>query len=280
MRNRDLPTYPVRVAKEWKTMNYLRNPQKNGKMLFQLGALRTHIYCGRFHDTRSLFGYATVKMAAEIEMPCTIDIPTKDFGVPDVVTFKRGLVKGISAIQLGLPLYVGCWGGIGRTGLYLAGMAKVMAGYREKMHRTRLDPLLYVRNQYMEDAVETRKQEQFILDLDVTDIVDWWHGTQRLMNFADDVVEGFVLEEGWEDLPMGLWDKPESVGYDLGSDVEVNLSVPEEWLPIDDYDERLEALERKVSMLIDAEVLDMLSPPLERVEAYKPWWRRLFRRGH
>ena len=73
----------------------------------------------------------------------------------------------------GGQLHVGCFGGTGRTGLYLAGMAKVMPEYRRKMHRPQFDPVLYVRKQYLSHSVETLEQKEFIRDLDVSDIVSW-----------------------------------------------------------------------------------------------------------
>lgn len=153
----------------------------NGKMLFQLGTLRTEIAGGPYKAKPA--GYLGVKMAEEIDLPCEIDIPTRDFQVPSEALFKRGLVQGIMAIAAGNKLYAGCWGGIGRTGLYLAGMAKVMAEYKKKMHRPSFDPVLYVRGQFLSHAVETKQQEQYIADLDVSAIVEWWHFTQRVMQF-------------------------------------------------------------------------------------------------
>lgn len=156
----------------------------NGKMLFQLGTLRTNIAGGPYARKSQHPEYNVgVKMNVESKLPCEIDIPTRDFDVPSVAVFKRGLVQGIMAIAAGNRLYVGCMGGIGRTGLYLAGMAKVMAEYKRKMHRPTFDPILYVRQQFIPHAVETKQQEQYIADLDVSAIVEWWHYTQRVMQF-------------------------------------------------------------------------------------------------
>jgi hypothetical protein len=151
-------------------------------MQFQLGNLKTEIAGGPYKLKPE--GYFGIKMAAEVRAGCGIDIPIRDYCVPEEGTFKRGLVLGIMAVSLGQKLYVGCFGGIGRTGLYMAGLAKVMAEYRKKMHRPTFDPILYVRRQYLAKAVETPQQEAFINTLDVQPIVDWWHYTQRVMTFA------------------------------------------------------------------------------------------------
>lgn len=150
-----------------------------GKMPFQLGTLKSQIAGGPY--SRKPSGYVGVKMSAESDLPCKIDIPTIDFETPNVAEFKRGLMKSIMAIASGSKVYVGCMGGIGRTGLYMAGMAKVMSEYRKKMHRPAFDPVLYVRAEYLPDAVETEDQCQFITDLNVDSIVEWWHYTQRVL---------------------------------------------------------------------------------------------------
>lgn len=113
--------------------------------------------------------YYGVKMAAEIDKPCHIDIPTRDFNIPDEKVFLRGIVEGYVRMLKGQHLYVGCMGGIGRTGLYMAGMAKVMymAGYINQ-------PVVeYVREYYLSHAVETTQQIQFINNLEVEGIANW-----------------------------------------------------------------------------------------------------------
>ncbi len=151
-------------------------------MPFQLGTLKSQIAGGPY--SLKPHGYVGVKMAAESHLPCEINVPTVDFEVPEVAMFKRGLMKGIMAIASGSQIYVGCMGGIGRTGLYMAGMAKVMSEYRKKLHRPQFDPVLYVRGEYLPHAVETSEQKQFIADLNVDSIVDWWHTTQRELMFC------------------------------------------------------------------------------------------------
>lgn len=96
-----------------------------------------------------------VKMAVEISHPHQISIPTRDFDVPRVEDVDKGLVEAVNAILNGDPVYVGCMGGIGRTGLFLAILAKAFGV---------LDPVPYTRDQYNHHAVETKQQMQYVQD--------------------------------------------------------------------------------------------------------------------
>ncbi|QIN95302.1 tyrosine phosphatase family protein [Stenotrophomonas phage vB_SmaS_DLP_3] len=94
-----------------------------------------------------------VKMAVEIDRPFTIEVPTVDFQVPSMQDMEEGIDKAVTEILKGKQLYVGCMGGIGRTGLFLACLAKV---FGEK------DPVKYVRAEYLSHAVETIPQQKFV----------------------------------------------------------------------------------------------------------------------
>lgn len=94
-----------------------------------------------------------VKMAAEIRRPCQIDIPTPDFNVPSKTTLDLGVRKAVKAILKGQPLYVGCMAGRGRTGLFLAILAKTFGVE---------NPVEYVRENYYSHAVETQGQYDFV----------------------------------------------------------------------------------------------------------------------
>jgi len=94
-----------------------------------------------------------VKMAAEIDLPCDVSIPTKDFQVPDRKMLHKGLEQTVDLILADEPVYVGCMGGRGRTGLFLAILVKVF-GVRY--------PVKYVRKNYFSHAVETTAQYDFV----------------------------------------------------------------------------------------------------------------------
>ena len=83
-----------------------------------------------------------------------VHLPIHDFSVPspdqqDEV--ELALRETLEALLDGKKVYVGCMGGWGRTGLFLALLAKV-CGVEE--------PVTYVRENYSSRAVETAEQYQ------------------------------------------------------------------------------------------------------------------------
>jgi hypothetical protein len=116
---------------------------------------------GPFHDCpKSMVG---VKMAREIRATCAVDIPTVDFAVPDKALLTRGLDKALNLMLDGEPLYVGCMGGKGRTGLFMAVLAKAF-GIK--------NPVEYVRKHYYAHAVETPEQYKFVQAFPITPEVE------------------------------------------------------------------------------------------------------------
>lgn len=99
-----------------------------------------------------------VKMAAEIKRPCHINIPTEDFSVPKLSELDVGLILAVQSIVRGQPVYVGCMAGRGRTGLFLAILAKAFGVE---------DPVGFVRKHYYRHAVETAAQKIFVSDYEV-----------------------------------------------------------------------------------------------------------------
>lgn len=131
----------------------------DGFMPVRFGAIETKLWGGPYRNKpEHMFG---IKMAEEIRAECDVDIPTRDFSVPPVPVFLKGLEEGICALIEGEEVYVGCMGGIGRTGLYMAAVAKVMGVG---------DPVAYVRQHYKGHAVETVQQQAYIAKLDVSEI--------------------------------------------------------------------------------------------------------------
>lgn len=111
---------------------------------------------GPFRDAAP--GYTSVKMAAEIDLPCDIDIATEDFSVPPRGPAMRGLISAIDCILEGRPVYVGCMAGRGRTGLFMALLAKAFGED---------DPVRYVRANYYAHAVETHGQLKYVNDFTI-----------------------------------------------------------------------------------------------------------------
>jgi len=104
-------------------------------------------------------------------------LPIKDFQVPrDEMLVGIALKQTIVAALAGRDVYVGCMGGWGRTGLFLALLAKACGV---------ANPIWYVRQMYSKHAVETPAQEKYVREFDVTAIRIWlfWYAwTGRIGN--------------------------------------------------------------------------------------------------
>lgn len=124
-----------------------------------LGSLKLPLWLGSHHVIyggpykNKPEGLLGVKMAQEIRAAAAISIPTRDFSVPDRGVLDTGMGTAVRLILAGHPLYVGCMGGRGRTGLFLALLAKAF-GVK--------DPVEYVRSHYYSHAVETEEQYEFV----------------------------------------------------------------------------------------------------------------------
>lgn len=121
------------------------------KLLMKLGKSDRVIVGGPYRE-KPLY-MVGVKMAAEIKAPCEVSIPTKDFSVPSVDLMQEGIKQTLPYLALRQPVYVGCMGGLGRTGLFMACLAKVL-GYPY--------PISHVRQYYNPHAVETSSQEDYV----------------------------------------------------------------------------------------------------------------------
>ena len=87
-----------------------------------------------------------------------VHVPTRDFDVPNTKALINGLWEAIDCMSDGECLYVGCAGGLGRTGIFLAALAKAWG---------EPDPIRYVRTNYNPRAVETAEQEHFVNTLHI-----------------------------------------------------------------------------------------------------------------
>lgn len=99
-----------------------------------------------------------------------VHLPIHDFSVPqDDADVVLALKNTLHAALTGRTVYVGCMGGWGRTGLFMALLAKA-AGIE--------NPVEYVRSNYTPRAVETKGQLDFVEKFDVSRVRRWlfWHG--------------------------------------------------------------------------------------------------------
>ena len=94
-----------------------------------------------------------LEMQAEKAWLADVAIPTPDFGLPDPDRLRDavGTVLAQLRAEPGRPVHVGCRAGVGRTGLFMACLAKA-AGVPG-------DPLDYVRAHYLPHAAETEAQQ-------------------------------------------------------------------------------------------------------------------------
>jgi len=93
-----------------------------------------------------------------------------DFDVPEAGRMLQAILYCYAAHQRDLRVYIGCMGGVGRTGTFLACWMKVV-GAR--------DPVGYVREHYNSHACETKAQERFVRDFPVW-AMRWYWLTHRV----------------------------------------------------------------------------------------------------
>jgi len=94
-----------------------------------------------------------LEMQAQKAWLADVALPTPDFGLPDPAALKAAVGQVLAQLEAepGRPVHVGCKAGVGRTGLFLACLAKA-AGVTG-------DPLDYVRAHYLPHAAETPAQQ-------------------------------------------------------------------------------------------------------------------------
>lgn len=118
-----------------------------------------------------------VKLAPEVNLYAKYNVPIRDFGVPnDVSKLNEVIIDVLKELVVDEdPFYVGCYGGMGRTGMFLSLLAKTMGVH---------DPVTYVRDNYWEKAVERPAQHEFIAKYQPP-ITYWgrqWMGLQAVLH--------------------------------------------------------------------------------------------------
>ncbi len=140
-----------------------------------IGNINSMVYGGSFKDFDPRSGLIGVKMARELNLPCDISIPTKDYSVPLEDVMQDGIRKAINCMAEGKRLYVGCMGGIGRTGLFMGCLVKVLNDTRvahdPDATTLTLDPVKHVRRDYISHAIETKEQQEYIRAFNTDELV-------------------------------------------------------------------------------------------------------------
>lgn len=133
-----------------------------GEITFPFGMVKRQILAGPYRSRPTMYSGGIplrIRLAKEIDEPSDISIPIADFGVPtEDGEVYNALNAVLEAMTHGRPIYVGCMGGIGRTGMFLSLVAKALG----------IDhPVKYVRANYLEYAVERDEQHEYIRRFDV-----------------------------------------------------------------------------------------------------------------
>lgn len=164
----------------------------------RFGTLKGTVFGGRFLNyeagTRRLVG---IKMAQEIDHPHDFKVDTPDFSVPSVADMQQGILYGLQALADGKDIYVGCMGGIGRTGLYMGCMAKLMKDFHnskdDEAGPMAMDPVKYVRTWYMSHAIETAAQQAYVQTFDTAPALAWLY--EREEAYAPKTAPAPVIRE-------------------------------------------------------------------------------------
>lgn len=116
--------------------------------------ITTTIVGGSFNhsNNKALDGFYKVKMAEEISKSCDLAIDTADFCTPNRYMLLNSIPQILHSIAMGQNIYIGCMGGIGRTGFMMAIIAKIMGVN---------NPVAFTRANFKSHAIET--QEQLVL---------------------------------------------------------------------------------------------------------------------
>jgi len=110
-------------------------------------------------------GMFGVNLAAEIALPSEIALPIRNYGAPTQAALQEGIAQAIERLAKGEILYAGCKFGYGRTGLFMACLAKACGI---------ANPIEWTRSLYHPKAVESEEQVEFVQNFDASAL------TQRL----------------------------------------------------------------------------------------------------
>ena len=134
----------------------------NGCFLIEAGGVSLKFVGGPFRHADQYANSWKLKMAKEQPGQSDYIVPLVDFTAPTTKQLIDAAERAITAAMTGRTVYVGCAGGIGRTGTMMAAILKVFF--------PDADPVKIVRAEYLGHAVETGEQMRVLDQLDVTDL--------------------------------------------------------------------------------------------------------------
>ncbi len=136
-------------------------------------------------------GIKGVKLAPEINADCNVILDIPDFGIPTLHAVDDAIYQALKILCEDGVIYIGCMGGIGRTGMFMAMLIKTIGtlniqaeektlwykiknflGYAASPYlKMRNFPVGCVRDEYLSTAVETPEQHSFINHYDPTEML-------------------------------------------------------------------------------------------------------------
>jgi len=158
----------------------------NGSIELELNGRKVTVMGGRYLDKPA--GVRGVKLAKEIDAPADVVLDIPDFGVPAHSVLNQPLYETLKILDEDGQVYIGCMGGIGRTGMFIAillrciGIEELNRAEKTWWGKLRIffkqypstnengymvyEPVKYVRAVYLPAAIETKEQERLVASYD------------------------------------------------------------------------------------------------------------------
>lgn len=132
----------------------------NGDVTLRLLGAERRIMGGSFNAFAPPAIGVCLEMRSRLANLADVRIDVPDFTAPTQAQLHHGLIETLRLMRdaPGLPVYVGCAAGLGRTGTFIASLAR-LAGIA--------DGVAWTRANYDPRAVETKDQEAVVAALDV-----------------------------------------------------------------------------------------------------------------
>lgn len=128
-----------------------KDPQPENFIEYDFNGKSKKMFGGPFVKAPTSDEFLTINLMAEMPLPSDIYLPIKDYSCPTDLNRMFEIFEQIKKSEK--DVYVGCFGGIGRTGLFMSCFLKYL-GYN--------NPIDIVREDYHPHAVETEEQRSFV----------------------------------------------------------------------------------------------------------------------
>lgn len=115
------------------------------------------LFGGSYYLSGVSFPGFRVNLMAEHSLESDLSVPIKDFSVPfNKEIFIASMATIADELLMNKPVFVGCYGGCGRTGLALASLAHLIG---------EPDPIVWLQSNYLLNSPETQEQKEFVMSL-------------------------------------------------------------------------------------------------------------------